>query len=79
MLAGAYLTSLMLARDHGLTSIAFPAISTGIFGFPADRAARIAVGTVAAFLAENALPKTVVFCCFGQESLDLHNAALAAL
>jgi len=79
LLAGAYLTSLMLARDHGLKSIAFPAISTGIFGFPAARAARIATSTVAAFLAENALPKTVVFCCFGQESLDLHNAALAAL
>lgn len=79
LLAGAYLTSLMLARDHGLKSIAFPAISTGIFGFPAERAARIAVGTVATFLAENDQPEQVVFCCFGQESLGLHKAALAAL
>lgn len=46
LLASAYRSSLALAQDHGLTSIAFPAISTGIFGFPAERAARIAVDTI---------------------------------
>ncbi len=47
LLASAYRNSLQLARDHGLTSIAFPAISTGVYGFPPDRAARIAITTVA--------------------------------
>ena len=45
-LASAYANSLRLARAHGLTSVAFPAISTGVYGFPADRAARIAVDTI---------------------------------
>src|SRR5713101_8983849 len=47
LLASCYRTSLVLAAGHRLASIAFPAISTGVYGFPADRAARIAVGTVA--------------------------------
>lgn len=46
LLASAYRESLALAREHGLTTLAFPAISTGIYGFPADRAARIAVRTI---------------------------------
>lgn len=48
LLASAYRNSLGLARDHDLSSIAFPAISTGIYGFPADRAARIAIDTIRA-------------------------------
>lgn len=79
LLAGAYRASLLLARDRGLTSIAFPAISTGIFGFPAPRAAEIAVRTVADFLSQNALPDRVVFCCFGADSAALHRQALADL
>src|SRR5580704_7173113 len=65
LLAGCYRTSLALAAEHGLASIAFPAISTGIYAFPADRAARIAVGTVVGEIA--AAPRSldrVVFCCF---------------
>lgn len=46
LLASAYRNSLALARDHGLKTIAFPAISTGIYGFPADQAARIAIDTI---------------------------------
>tara|TARA_R110000772_G_scaffold73216_8_gene160028 strand:+ start:85032 stop:85559 length:528 start_codon:yes stop_codon:yes gene_type:complete len=79
LLAGAYRHSLALARDNGLRSIAFPAISTGIFGFPAGRAAGIAVATCAAFLDANALPERVVFCCFGADSAALHRKALADL
>src|SRR6478672_12876445 len=63
LLASCYSTALDLAATNGLTSIAFPAISTGIYGFPADRAARIAVGTVASEL--SAAPRSmtrVVFC-----------------
>ncbi len=79
LLASSYRRSLELARDHGLKSIAFPAISTGIYGFPPERAAPIAVRTVAEFLDRNALPETVLFCCFGRESAELHRRALAAL
>ena len=68
LLANCYRNSLTLAVEQGLTSIAFPAISTGIYGFPPARAAHIAVGTV-----RNALPdlpsiERVIFCCFGKVS-----------
>jgi O-acetyl-ADP-ribose deacetylase (regulator of RNase III) len=76
LLAACYRNSLTLARDAGLRSLAFPAISTGVYRFPAARAAAIAVQTVAEFLAQNDLPVSVVFCCFGQASADAHRAAL---
>ncbi len=79
-LASCYRTSLALAAEHGLRSIAFPAISTGIYGFPAERAAQIAVGTVASEIA--AAPgrfDRVLFCCFSDESAALHQAAFAEL
>lgn len=76
LLASCYRNSLELAKAHGLKSIAFPAISTGIFGFPADRAAAIAVQTVDEFAATHALPATIIFCCFGTESAALHGAEL---
>lgn len=79
LLASAYRRSLELARDHGVRTIAFPAISTGVYGFPVPRAARIAVRTVAEFLARNGLPEKVIFCCFGRESAEAHRAALAEL
>ena len=77
-LASCYRASLDLAQAHGCRSIAFPAISTGIFGFPADRAAGIAVATVRDFLAGNKLPEQVILCCFGKASADLHRAALGS-
>ncbi len=80
LLASCYRTALDIAADQGLTSIAFPAISTGIYRFPADLAARIAVGTVAAEIA--ARPRTiarVIFCCFGAESAEHHKDAFAEL
>ena len=76
LLASCYRASLELARRHGCHSIAFPAISTGIYGFPVDRAARIAVATVRTFLAEHVMPERVIFCCFGQASAEAHRAAL---
>jgi O-acetyl-ADP-ribose deacetylase (regulator of RNase III) len=78
LLANCYANSLRLAAAHGLTSIAFPAISTGIYGFPPDRAALIAVRTVRETLPEVPGIERVMFCCFGAESRDLHEAALAA-
>jgi O-acetyl-ADP-ribose deacetylase (regulator of RNase III) len=65
-LARCYQTALELAADAGLGSIAFPAISTGAYGFPRERAARIAVGHVRAFLMRRDLPLRVVFCCFSE-------------
>jgi O-acetyl-ADP-ribose deacetylase (regulator of RNase III) len=80
LLSGCYRTALDLAAEHGLTSIAFPAISTGVYRFPADKAARIAVGTVASELAANARGITrVVFCCFSSESAAHHKNAFADL
>ncbi len=80
LLASCYRAALDLAVVHELASVAFPAISTGIYRFPADRAARIAVGTVAAEL--SAAPRgirQVVFCCFAQDAADHHVAAFADL
>ena len=80
LLASCYRTSLGLAADHGLGSIAFPAISTGIYHFPADRAARIAVGTVAAEIANDARGlQRVVFCCFAPAAAEHHKTAFAEL
>jgi O-acetyl-ADP-ribose deacetylase len=80
LLASCYGRSLALAEQNGLGSIAFPAISTGAFRFPADRAARIAVGTVVSELsgAPHKLQR-VIFCCFSDESAQHHSAALADL
>lgn len=77
LLAGAYRRALELARDAGANSIAFPAISTGIFGYPPDLAARIAVAEVADFLAANVSPRRVVLACFDAKSLAAHTMALA--
>src|SRR5438105_10938935 len=69
LLASCYRTALGIARDHGLASIAFPAISTGVYAFPAERAALIAVGTVVSEVAADAGSlQRVVFCCFSEES-----------
>jgi O-acetyl-ADP-ribose deacetylase (regulator of RNase III) len=76
LLASCYSASLALAFERRLRSVAFPAISTGVYGFPADRAARIAVGTVMAELkAEPRGLERVVFCCFSEESADHHAKA----
>jgi O-acetyl-ADP-ribose deacetylase (regulator of RNase III) len=78
LLASCYQQSLQLAQRHGCRSVAFPAISTGIYGFPPDRAARIAVAAVQAHLSRHQLPERVILCCFSRASADLHRAALAA-
>jgi O-acetyl-ADP-ribose deacetylase len=79
LLASCYRRSLELAADHGLTSIAFPAISTGVYRFPPDRAARIAVETVKNVLSRDARGiERVMFCCFSAASAKEHEHALAA-
>ena len=78
LLASCYANSLALAVGHGLSSIAFPSISTGAYGFPPPRAAHIAVTTVLNGLRNAPSLKRVVFCCFGKDSLVHHDTALAA-
>jgi O-acetyl-ADP-ribose deacetylase (regulator of RNase III) len=80
LLAGCYSSALDLAAAHRLTSIAFPAISTGVYRFPAALAARIAVGTVVSELAAHPRGiKRVVFCCFSDASAEHHKHAFAEL
>jgi O-acetyl-ADP-ribose deacetylase len=76
-LASCYRRALEVAREHGLRSIAFPAISTGVYGFPAERAASIAVATVAGF--HHPGFERIIFCCFSESSAAHHRRALAAL
>jgi O-acetyl-ADP-ribose deacetylase len=78
-LASCYVRAIELCRAHGLTSIAFPAIATGVYRFPADRAAEIALSTTADALTRAPTVSQVIFCCFSQESALLHAQAMARL
>jgi O-acetyl-ADP-ribose deacetylase (regulator of RNase III) len=71
-LAAAYRRSLELAREHALHSIAFPAISTGIFGYPLRAATHVAVATVRAFQREDTSIARVIFACFADEALEAY-------
>ncbi len=80
LLASCYRTALALAAEHGLASIAFPAISTGVYRFPPDHAARIAVGTLVSEISADPRGLTqAVFCCFSEDSARHHVEALAEL
>ena len=72
-----YNNSLKIAAAHGVQSIAFPCISTGIYCFPADQAAQIAVKTVREFLSEPSSIQTVIFCCFAEADRIRYEALLA--
>ena len=76
LLAGCYRNSLELAAENGLASIAFPAISTGVYGYPLERAAGIAVETVTAWLAGHADFEKVVFAVFGAQAEEAYRAVL---
>lgn len=76
LLASCYRESLRRAVEVGARSVAFPAISTGVYGFPADRAAHIAVRTIRAFLEDEETPERVLLVAFGEES---HRAILTAV
>jgi O-acetyl-ADP-ribose deacetylase (regulator of RNase III) len=77
LLASCYRQSLELARDLGLHSVAFPGISTGVYGYPLEAAAEVAVRTVLTFLGGNALPEKVIFCTFDERATRAVQAALA--
>jgi O-acetyl-ADP-ribose deacetylase (regulator of RNase III) len=76
-LASCYSCAIKLCRSHGLGSVAFPAISTGVYRFPADRAARIAVSTCVENLPTAPALSRVIFCCFSNEAAALHAQAMA--
>jgi O-acetyl-ADP-ribose deacetylase (regulator of RNase III) len=77
LLASAYRESLDLAKSAGVESIAFPAISTGIYGYPREQAAKIAVATVNDWCAASQLPNRVIFCCFTSEDAALYERHLS--
>jgi O-acetyl-ADP-ribose deacetylase (regulator of RNase III) len=79
LLASCYRRSLELASQRGLRSIAFPSISTGAYGFPIDRAARIAVNECRTFLEGKAALDKVLLVCFGQAALECHRQAAKEL
>lgn len=78
LLANCYRNSLKLAVERGVRTIAFPAISTGAFGFPRDRAARIAVREVRRFLETDSHLREVLLVCYGDESCRILREALEA-
>ena len=76
LLANCYRNSLRLAEENHLPSVAFPGISTGIYGYPKREAAAIAVREVCAFLARHQLPREVVFVAFDEEGHRIYEEEL---
>jgi O-acetyl-ADP-ribose deacetylase (regulator of RNase III) len=76
LLASCYRESLRLAESNALESVAFPAISCGVYGYPLEQAVRIAVREVRAWLGTHERPSRVIFCCFGSDSAAAYRAAL---
>jgi O-acetyl-ADP-ribose deacetylase (regulator of RNase III) len=77
LLASCYQQCLQLAQQEKLETIAFPAISTGVYGFPKERAAKIALSHVLAFLKDHDTPQHVTFCCFAEADAQVYRDALA--
>ena len=76
LLASCYRNSLALAEQNRARTIAFPSISTGAYGFPMDKAARIAVAEIRKFFERNSSIEKVVFVCFGKSAYDIHRNAV---
>jgi len=79
LLAGAYREALLAAEQLGARDVAFPAISTGVCGYPLESATTIAVETVASFLRDHTKPERVIFCCFNEAAETAYHGALAAI
>jgi O-acetyl-ADP-ribose deacetylase len=79
LLANCYKNSLTLASENKVISIAFPSISTGVYSFPFERAAKIAMNTVVDFLEKNSSVRKVIFACFGSEAFNIYQNLYAGL
>ena len=79
LLRSCYLESLKLAGKHEIQSIAFPCISTGVYGYPKAAACEIAVAAVMEWLAKHDLPRLVTFCCFGSDDAALYRERLGSI
>lgn len=79
LLASAYRSSLDLCVQHLFRRVAFPAISTGSYGYPKEEAAKVAFNTVKEWLAMHQLPENVIFCCFMDADAELYRQLLATL
>jgi O-acetyl-ADP-ribose deacetylase (regulator of RNase III) len=79
LLASCYESSLRLATEHHLKSIAFPAISTGAYAYPLELATKVAVSTVQAFTERSNCPEEVIFCCFSGEAFAVYKRILRDL
>ncbi len=77
LLRSCYVESLRLAAEAGLGTIAFPAISTGVYGYPKREACAVAVGAVAEWLGAHDLPRVVTFCCYRTSDATVYRSALA--
>ncbi len=78
LLAECYRSSFRLAVENIIRSLAFPSISTGAYGFPVERASRIALKEIHAFLNKNAVPEKVIVVCFDRRTYDCYREALSA-
>jgi O-acetyl-ADP-ribose deacetylase len=78
LLTSCYTNSLKLAGDHGIATLAFPAISCGVYGYPIADACKIAVDTCAAFMETHELPASVIFMLFSKSDLDVYSRYLSA-
>jgi len=79
LLASCYRSTLELAAENGIQTLAFPSISTGVYGYPIERAARVAVTTVRAVVPELAAIREVLFCCFSQDDLQIYEKLLTPM
>jgi O-acetyl-ADP-ribose deacetylase (regulator of RNase III) len=79
LLANCYRNSLSLAVAHSIRSIAFPSISTGVYGYPVEQASRIAVQEVIEFLKQNTQLEKVIFVCFDKHTLECYHEALNSM
>jgi O-acetyl-ADP-ribose deacetylase (regulator of RNase III) len=78
LLASCYRQSLKLAAENGVSTLAFPSISTGVYGYPIEAAAEIAVATVRACLPDYPGIQEVLFCCFSRSDLQIYERVLSA-
>ncbi|MES0007898.1 O-acetyl-ADP-ribose deacetylase [Mesorhizobium sp. M0062] len=79
LLASCYIRSLEIAAARDCRTVAFPAISTGIYRYPKNEATQIAVGIAGTFVGQNSTPETVIFCCFDEPTAQLYRQAVAAI